>query len=114
MLRAAPRAVNIFDAQLENTIKSLSKIMRAQCGKGMSNMQLAIGTRRESCHNPSLGLGQARQILLYEVQRRQKIIPNYTTFGIFTPLTSQYVQIGWQLSECCNADTFKACMTKGE
>lgn len=114
MLRAASGAVNIFDAQLEYAIKSLSKIMRAQCRKGMSNMQLAIGTRRESRHNPSLGLGQARQILLYEVQRRQKIIPNYTTFGIFTPLTSQYVQIGWQLSECCNADTFKACMTKGE
>jgi hypothetical protein len=55
-----------------------------------------------------------RQILIYKVLRRQKIIPNYTISGAFNPLTSQYVQIGWQVSDCCNADTLKACMTKGE
>jgi hypothetical protein len=37
-----------------------------------------------------------------------------TILCVFALLTSQYVQIGWQMSKCCNAHRVKTAMTTGE
>jgi hypothetical protein len=43
MLRPAAGAVDVLDAQKEFPSKGTGKIVRAHCGKGMADMQPAIG-----------------------------------------------------------------------
>jgi hypothetical protein len=93
MFRPASGTVNILDTKKELPTLGVRKVAGAKC-------------------NAPFGLGAKR--VRTGVATLLSMIGKNTILCVFALLTSQYVQIGWQMSKCCNAHRVKTAMTTGE